>query len=178
MNRLFVALLIPDDIKEEIVKLRKEIDDTPINWQNEDKLHITLKFIGDVADNTQEDIKEKLNFISDYKSINAKLNGFNFFYRSKDPVVLWMGIDADVSELAGAADKAISEFGIPEEKRKFTPHLTLLRIKRKIGNDFVKKFTDFRVPEIKFNITEAVLYKSTLTAKSSSYEQLKNYKLI
>ena len=71
MTRLFVALKIPDEIKKKIFELRNEIlpEWGKYNWEKEDKIHLTLKFIGEVDDNKIGQISQSLNFIGNYCNI-------------------------------------------------------------------------------------------------------------
>jgi 2'-5' RNA ligase len=144
MIRLFVALKIPHEVRSAIVKLRKVIypDDNLFKWEPEEKIHLTLKFIGEVKAEIAEEISSSLKFVEEYKALRCQLNNFGFFYRKKDPVILWAGlnIDESVFEIVKRIEKHLTKFNIPEEKREFNTHITLLRIKRKTDNNFINKF--------------------------------------
>jgi RNA 2',3'-cyclic 3'-phosphodiesterase len=180
MNRLFVALNLPDEIKHEIVNLRRRVNDNPeYNWQNENKLHLTIKFIGSVPDEMVNKIAVSLNFISEYKAVSCSLKEFNFFTRKKIPKILFISMEMDesVNELVSRINSELVKFSILPESRAFTPHLTLLRIREIKEKDFIKNFMDFKVPQVKFAIKDASLFKSRLLPGGSVYSEIKKYKL-
>ena len=94
MRRIFIALKIPEYIQKKIISHRiKAYPDYQIfKWEPINKLHITLKFIGDVENDTVDKIIDALGFISNYKTLNCSLDNFGFFCRKKEPKILWLGL--------------------------------------------------------------------------------------
>ena len=90
-NRLFIGLDLPESTIEYITNLRNEIygSSNNIKWEGEDKLHITIKFLGDVGENLLELIKDRLENIELFQ-IEAELNGFNFFVKNNNPSILYI----------------------------------------------------------------------------------------
>lgn len=180
MNRLFVALKLPEEIKNKILLLRKEVlDDNKYNWQSKDKFHITLKFIGDIEEKETEKIAETLKLIQRHKKFNCSLSGFRVFFNNNNPSILWIGINLEerIKILVDEINKNLLSFNIPVDKRRFKAHLTLLRISRIYHSDFLTKFQNFEVPNLNFTIDEAALFKSELLPGSSHYTEIKKYNL-
>jgi RNA 2',3'-cyclic 3'-phosphodiesterase len=181
MIRLFIALKIPVEIKEQIITLRKTVYDTPgkMRWETIDKMHLTLKFIGDVPEDKVEDIKESLGFIEDYEKFKCIFTGFGVFSSHGRPKILWADFKSDnnLIELASRLNEHFKNFSIPAEERRYKAHLTLLRIKDKVDKKFVERFNNYRVNEIPFVVDEAALIKSELLPSGSVYTELKNFKL-
>lgn len=182
MNRLFVALLIPKDIKAQITKLRKNIvpDAQNLRWENESKIHLTLKFIGEVKENLVGQIKNELDFLESYHRLNCKADKFGFFFDAKKaPRILWIGLKVDniINSIVDELNQHLARYSIPVEKRKFKAHITLLRIKQNISEEFIKKFKNAEFPEINFTANEIALMQSKLSTQGSDYTEIKKYNL-
>lgn len=181
MTRLFAALEIPADVKEKIIRIREEISggSSELNWEPSDKLHLTLKFIGDVEDELVEPIADSLNFLEQFEKINCRLTKFGFFFKQGVPQILWIGlwVDTVLFNIVGQLNEILSKFGIAVEGRKYKPHLTLLRIKKRFPEQWVTKFNSYLIPEINFNSDCILLVKSELLSGSSKYTVIKKFKL-
>ena len=179
MNRLFIALNIPEDVKSQLIDLRDSVAGADYKWENKEKLHLTLKFIGDTLEEDVNNIAEELNFIEKYSTFECSINNFGFFFRDGIPSILWAGMKVGNS-LYDAVDKiesVLEKFSIKKEKRKFHPHLTLLRIKKNPGINFINNFKNFKFEPIIFKSNCISLYKSELHSTGSVYQEIKNYKL-
>ena len=179
-SRLFVSLNLPDNAIERIVGLRDNIcGNENIKWEPKDKLHLTLKFIGDVSEETMTEISNELHFIERYSGIKCSFNKFGFFYRDEKPTILWAGLKVDdlLISLIKDLNQKLGKFSIPTEKRNFNPHITLLRIKNDPGISFVNNFKNFTFEPILFKANSVTLYKSILHPVGSEYIEIKNYKL-
>jgi 2'-5' RNA ligase len=181
MTRLFVALIVPKEIKKKITEFRKEIlsDWGKYKWEKEEKIHLTLKFIGEVDDIKVEKISQSLNFIENYSKFVCRFSSFGFFFKRGIAKILWVGISTDNSiyKLVDDINNNLEKFSIQKDERKFKSHLTLLRLKNKESKNFIKSFENFVIPEINFIIDEAALIKSELLPDSSKYTEIKKYKL-
>ena len=179
-NRLFVSLNLPDKVIEQIISLRDNIcGNENIRWEPKNKLHLTIKFIGDVSNEIVEEISNELLFINQYPEIKCSFNKFGFFYRDEKPTILWAGLVVDdlFNNLVKDLNENLNKFSIPTEHRKFNPHITLLRIKNDSGNNFVNNFKNFTFEPILFKANSVTLYKSIVHIEGSKYFEIKNYKL-
>ena len=181
MTRLFVALNIPEEVKKEIVKIRREVypDDNILRWERDEKLHLTLKFIGHVKEELVHPIADSLNFIQEYKKFNCSFYKFGFFFKRKEAKILWLGfqIDERIKELADELNKRLNKFSVPVEEREFKAHLTLLRIRQAVDKKFIDKFLNYQLPEKEFTAEEISLFKSQLKPEGSIYTEIKKIKL-
>jgi RNA 2',3'-cyclic 3'-phosphodiesterase len=84
MIRLFIALEIPSEIRRLITEERKKIFEGEMKWMPEDKLHLTLKFIGNFSEENLNELKEELSFIENYKKFEMRLTNFGFFFRPEN----------------------------------------------------------------------------------------------
>ena len=181
MSRLFIALKIPQDIREKIFNLPQKIvyDYGDYRWEPADKIHLTLKFIGDVDEELIEPICDSIGFISDYSAFKCNLTRFGFFYRLKDAKILWLGlsIDESIKDLVKKLNDKLAEFGIAAENREFKPHLTMLRIKNKTDKNFIDSFLKFKFEPEKFISKKVSLMQSKLNPSGSVYSDVKIFNL-
>ncbi len=180
MIRLFVALKVPDEIKKEIINHCKSIaENQALRWETEEKIHLTLKFIGEVSEEILQNIVNELDFVKNYSSFNCTISKFGFFFRDNQAKILWCDLETDDSiiSLVDEINIKLQKFGISIEKRKFKGHLTLLRIKNSVDEKFIQRFKESKFDPVKFNSNEIMLIQSVLKPSGSEYKVLKIYEL-
>lgn len=131
--RLFVALEIPDDVRETIARLVGELKplDDSWKWIRAENLHVTLKFLGETPQEKMKGICDALKGVSCRWPIPVTFRGLGFFPNERRPRVLWIGMEAPpaLAKLASDIENKLVAIGVPREERAFTPHLTLARNK-------------------------------------------------
>lgn len=167
MCRLFVAVPLPDNIKKSLLQLKVNIPGA--KWSQDDQLHITIKFIGEVDGRIFHDIRNKLAEI-DVDQFSLQIKGSGSFppgnsSKRSMPKVLWAGFDdiTLLTKLRNKIESILAECEIKRKGRKFTPHVTLARLKNSHFHsikDFLVVHSTFR-SEI-FNVEEFRLYSSKL----------------
>ena len=134
--RLFVALEIPAAVRENLATLVKELSALSSqvpgkrpHWVRPENLHVTLKFIGEVANAKLEGIRGALSEVRSSAPVEMDFRGLGFFPNDKHPRVLWAGLNASTNLAAVVAniDRALETQGFALEQRAFAPHLTLAR---------------------------------------------------
>ena len=147
-------------------------------WEQLEKIHLTLKFIGDIKEELVNEVMKKISFINGYKKFECGFDKFDFFYRNGKPSIFFLKLlmEERINELVVRLNDELEPIGIPSEKKEFHAHLTLLRIKGNEEIDPLKKMKDI-VLKNKFTADEIALYQSRLLAHGSSYKELLNYKL-
>ena len=182
MNRLFISADIPGEIKEKVIEIRNEIygHDKNIRWEGKEKLHFTLKFLGDVEESKNNAIINELQTIlNNYKSINCSFSKFGLFNKGNLPSILWLGLNysTELNQIAAAINNNFVELGFEKEIRKFKPHLTLLRLKGREDINRINDFLEYKLPEINFSINEISVIKSELLRSGSVYSKIKSFEL-
>lgn len=130
--RLFVALPLPAEVVANLARLQRELRPLVIGatWTTPDKLHLTLRFFGDVDAARLGELPERLRAAcAPCPPLNLHAAGVGHF----NGRVLWAGVRGDVEplqSLAAAVGLAGEGIGAHEEARDFHPHLTLARCKR------------------------------------------------
>lgn len=183
--RCFVAVEIPDgikmDIDEYIFGLKKIMPEA--KWVKAKNMHITLKFLGEIEPSFCSQIKELLKGISEISSpFELKISGSGVFPNLRRPRVFWLGLQQDENRplfrIYTWIDEKLETLGVDRENRKFSPHLTLCRIKTHPDCsrllDHVKR-NEFK--DKKFKVSEIVLMQSQLKPSGAVYTPLQYYPL-
>ena len=177
--RTFVAIEISNnEVLDSIKKIQNEIDieAKPVDLEN---LHFTLQFLGEITDETSKKVIDALNTV-EFSSFKINLKRVGAFPKPKFPRVIWIGVDENggnmLIQLAKKVEKVLEPLGFSPDKL-FKPHITIFRIKKKVG-DITKelddqKMVDFGIQEI----TSFKLKKSELTSTGPIYSDLEEIKL-
>ena len=182
MIRLFIALLIPDEIKQKIYSTCLSIVENYeyYKWESQDKIHLTLKFIGEIPEDLINPIKQELSFSENYKHFKCSISRFGFFFRNGEPKILWVGLNTDerIHKLVEELNRRLAILKVPSERRRFNPHITVLRLKKHPGEEFIKMFEEYRFEEIKFNLKILSLVESKLLRTGANHTEIKKYNFI
>jgi 2'-5' RNA ligase len=127
MPRLFTALEIPRDAALSLSLLRGGLPGA--RWIDVENYHITLRFIGDVEGHVADEIANALDRVR-RTSFSLTLSGVGAF-GSKKPHSIWAGVapSPDLSALQAEIERICQRSGVPADPRKFTPHVTLARLR-------------------------------------------------
>ncbi len=128
--RLFVALEIPEDVQDALSDLQGELPNA--RWVDPEGMHLTLRFIGDVAPRIAEDVDDVLSGLA-ARPFSIRIEGVGTFGR---PVrALWAGVAPNpaLAALAEKVDGALNRLKLDIDRRKFTPHVTLARFREPPG---------------------------------------------
>ncbi len=174
--RLFIALPLPDEIKNYLINVQQRIVQAlqgKINLVKE--FHLTLKFLGEVDEKTREKIKSSLQNIK-VKPFHLQLNSLGFFPNENYIRVVWIGLKpaGKIIELQQQIDNSLKDF-FPRDTR-FEPHLTLGRVKFiKNKTEFKKQIAETKIEPKKLRIEKFQLIKSELTPNGPLYEIIEEF---
>ena len=177
--RAFISMDLDKEAKKEVLNLQKELEKSKLvkgKLTEQENLHLTLKFLGDVDEKKAEEVKKLLRQIK-FRKFNSELETIGTF-GDRDVRIIWVKLGGeDVLELQKQIDEQLKN--LFKKEFRFMSHVTIMRIKeapeQKQLNEYLKKL-NFK--KIKFSVNEFVLNKSTLTKKGPIYEVLEKYKLI
>lgn len=184
MNRLFISLDIPEYVRDEINAIRHEvygIGSDRIRWEDNSKLHVTLKFLGDVNEKDVSKILQKMQFaVSKFEHLSLELDKFGVFNRGSVPNILWLGLkpNQQLESLNSAIETELSKIGFRKEKRKFFPHITVLRLKGNENQAQIERFYGFQLEDAQFTSNSVSLVQSTLKPTGSVYNIIKSFYMI
>jgi 2'-5' RNA ligase len=171
MPRLFVAIDLPEQLKSTLAALAPEL---PVGrWVGAQELHLTLRFIGEVDQQTCSRIMTALAGLH-FAAFTLTLRGVGHFPPDKRPRVLWVGMDPcdRLMQLQQELELALIDAGIPPDERRFSPHITLARLKETAPaavSGFEIKHRDLVCPP--FAVGEFILYSSVLTRQGAIHNK-------
>ena len=177
--RLFVALDLPQEVKQSLEPLAKGLGD--VRWLAPEQQHLTLRFIGDVNNGALREIAEALAAVP-ARPFELTLRGLGHFPPRGEPRVLWVGIEKNV-ELAGLkrrVDRALRDAGLPPEPRKFAPHVTIARMREPLSPTrlatYLMRHGLYR--SAPFQVSSFHLYSSWLRSDGAEHQIEASYELV
>jgi 2'-5' RNA ligase len=177
--RCFIAVGIPGSVMKAIAgvvdTLRKSGAD--VKWVPQENIHITLKFLGSTDEAIIGEIKESLRrIVAAYRPFAIRIAGTGYFPAGRRPRVVWIGIDdaGALPDLQRDVEKEMVKFGYEEEKRPFSPHLTIGRVRSdKRMTEMLKRLDASRETVFgEVEIREITLMKSELRPDGAQYSSL------
>jgi len=177
MIRLFVGLELPEDMRLRLAALAGGVPGA--RWVKPESLHLTVRFIGEVDEGHMEDIHMALSRIQ-APAFALALSGVSIFEKGRAPHTLWVGVRKNeaLSALHAKVDRALVTTGMEPESRKYSPHVTLARLKEEAGKRLGGYLTAHSLfsagPE---RIEHFVLFSSFLSKSGAIYKPEMHYPL-
>ena len=182
--RLFTGLDLPPEVAGRLTDLLERLRPAaPIAWSPPQNLHITTKFIGEWPEERLEELKSALATVAEApesQPVAVHVGGLGFYPNARSPRVFWCGIDAPgVAELAERTEAATGRLGIRSEKRAYSPHLTLARIREQTNlRTLRQRIEPMGAADIgSFVAGSFFLYRSQLRPTGSLYTKLAEFSL-
>lgn len=171
--RTFISIEIPEEIKDEIIKIQKQLPEFHGKKTEKENLHLTLKFLGEIDESKIEQIQEKLKEIK-LRKFKSEIDSIGVF-SEKFVRIIWLHIK-NCDELQREIDKKLLDLFEPENR--FMSHLTIARIKNiKDKKRFLEELNKIKIQKIKFNVGSFYLMKSELYKKGPRYSLIEKYNL-
>ena len=183
--RTFIAIEIPTEIQAKLSDLQADLAKfiQRASWVKKGNIHLTLKFLGDVSTHRIESISSVLQQIAAaHAPFEMNFSGAGAFPNVRRPRVIWVGMTdgADhAAQLAEDIENSLQQLGFAREKRGFTPHLTLARIRRPtnlgaVSNKF-SQYTALDIPSLQ--VAQFALIHSQLHPRGAIYTPLEKFVL-
>ena len=176
MHRLFLAIRPPEPIRDLLIDAMGGPAD--FSWQDEEQLHLTLRFIGEVERSAADDLAAALIAIR-CAPFELRVSGVGRF-EQRSSGTLWAGIEpkAPVAALAAKTERVCQKVGLEPERRAFHPHITLARWKGRRTHE-VQRFLERAVALASepFLVTQFILFESRLSRHGAHYEEVAIYAL-
>ncbi len=178
--RTFIAIEIPGEIKGRLTELQRGLRNSGVDasWPRPEGIHLTLKFLGEVPEAKLPEIMGILRSAAQGTGVfRLEAAGAGAFPNAKAARVVWVGLSGDVDKLnrlQDAVEKAMADIGFAREDRKFTPHLTLGRIKYIRSREAWLKALD-GIKDAKlavFDVNAVSLMKSELNRSGAVYTEM------
>ncbi len=181
--RAFVAIELPERVREEIGRVQREARGGRfdfVKWTEPESVHLTLKFLGSVAASQIGDIVRALDqAAAPLAPFRLVVSGPGVFPGASAPRVAWLGLEGDLDtlrELQERVETCVAPLGYPTEKRGFTPHLTLARLREGIAPPqrrlFGETFLAVKSGRVEFRVEAVALMQSKLSPLGARYSRL------
>jgi 2'-5' RNA ligase len=181
--RLFVAVDLPADCRRELAEAQDRLRflGAAVRWSDPEGIHLTLKFLGMLSPERLPSVQRALGEVCAGRSpFRLTLDGLGTFPSLSAPRVLWVGVFGEVDALADLQHQiegALARRGLPRERRRFSPHLTLGRVREGLSPAEMQRIgpavLDTATPAPKEIPVEAVsLVQSHLQSAGAQYTRL------
>jgi 2'-5' RNA ligase len=185
--RVFCAVELPDELRtqlrEHISQLRQEVPEAAASWSRVENIHLTLKFLGNVAVERIASISAAAaRAVKEFAPFQIGMGGTGVFPKPSRAQVLWIGV-SDTSgrllELQKRLEDECGKEGFEKEGRAFRPHLTIARIRKPEG---AKRLADAHLQKefktTKVNSTELIVFRSELSSKGATYSAISRHQFV
>lgn len=178
MKRIFVAIYISEEargkVADYIETLRGEFAAIRVGWEKPEKLHLTMKFIGDIDDEQlkylTEAVEKMARQISNFK---LQISDTGVFPSPRNARILWLGLQDEkesLQKLNEILENECERVGFVKEKRNLKAHLTVARLREpQKSNELARKHLQNKFAAAEFKACEIVIYASELLPRGSIY---------
>lgn len=179
IENFFLALNLSDEFKnflEEKVNLLKDRSDA-FKWEKKERFHITLKYYGLINPVELGKIKEAIELMDKFPKIILELNGFSYFttYRKHNTLYASFKFNRELDNFVQEIFRKTDFIEKQSEHKKFTPHVTIARARKKPEEDFLNYFRNYDSGSYTEEITSASIYKSIQYTTGTIYKEIKKY---
>jgi 2'-5' RNA ligase len=174
MHRLFVAIRPPEDIRDLLLDAMD--DSADFRWQDDEQLHLTLRFIGEVDRPLAEDLAAELGRVRS-PAFELRIAGTGRF-EQRNSGALWAGVEprAPLAALTAKVERACVAVGLEPERRAFHPHITLARWKGRRTREVASFLERTRgLASEPFEVRDFTLFESHLSRHGAHYEEVARY---
>ena len=177
MTRLFVAVEVPDEVKDQLHTLCTGLRDA--RWTRDRQFHVTLRFLGEVEPPKARALEEVLHGVR-AEPFELALSGVGLFPPRGKPKILWAGVAPrePLADLHHAVGRALRHAGVGPDERKFAAHITLARLHGTPLHQVVDYFERHRALRCEpFPVTGFTLFSSSLSREGAQHRAVAEYPL-
>ena len=173
-KRLFIGIPLSDELAQTLAACRNFVHHPELAWVSTQNLHITLLFMGDIAVEEIDKIKENLASLVTFPDFCLRFKEVQVISRRGQTNMIWAGFEESLA-FTSLATQIAQIVGIPSDYPPL-PHVTLARVKRnkkvKVNKNAFQPINHLKLAVKKFN-----LYESNLTPQGSVYTVLAQWNL-
>ncbi len=188
--RTFVALPLSPAVIEKLSAIQRTLrrigTEQAVAWVNPDNIHLTLFFLGDIVLERRQPVETALGVVARHAHPFAfNVQGLGAFPNVKRPRVIWVGVEDSTGRLAllhRAVNEALASIGFQPEERRFSPHLTLGRVRQRASREEEQAVGEaIRQTEVgvlgEVLAEELIFFRSVLKSSGAEYTPLARYRL-
>lgn len=186
MKRIFTAIDISDETRLKasnyLEKLKSEFPNVRVGWDKAEKLHLTLKFLGDINEIQLENLSEAVaDTARQTSNFEIQIAETGVFPSKRNARVLWLGVRDDqgsLLKLNEMLEEQCSKRGFAKETRAFKAHLTIARLREpQKSAELIKKHLSENFDAEKFTVSAISIYESQLLKSGSIYSIVSKHKI-
>ena len=177
--RTFICIELPEGIRGRIEVLQDRLKrvNADVTWVQPGKIHFTLKFLGDVPLLKITSVCSAVeNAVHAEQVFPVEVGGTGCFPSAQNPKVLWVGItcpSGKLKQLQTHIENGLEAIGFAKERRLFSPHLTLGRVRSRLNaKKLVDELNEAGFEKLSFEVTKIVVMRSDLKATGAVYTPL------
>jgi len=174
-HRLFIGIRPPLEVREMLIDTMEALDGA--RWQDDEQLHLTLRFIGEVERPVADDLAAALADIA-WPSFALTLEGVSHFEHRGVATAIWARVlpTPELNGLRAKIERASDLVGLGRESRRFTPHITIARLARRAGPllPWLARYAGLRAA---WQADGFTLFESHLLASGAHYDAAVCYPL-
>jgi RNA 2',3'-cyclic 3'-phosphodiesterase len=175
--RTFVAVFPPPEVREALFRAARDLPaGKHFRLVGQEKIHLTLKFLGDVTEDDLGRVKMALEPVREgHEPFEVSISGFGTFPSERKARILWAGIgegETPLRAVAGDVEDLLERLGFEQENRPYVPHLTLGRAK---GRQAKLDGAGISPPALRFTVTNVELVQSVPGKNGITYQVLATY---
>lgn len=183
-RRIFIAIDISDEARRAVSDyteiLRRKFRHLRIGWEKTEKLHLTLKFLGETNEKQLDDLTNILEkTAAQFSAFKLQIAGTGVFPGPGNPRILWLGVTDEtnsLSKISELLETKCASVGFKREKRKFKAHLTVARLREPHkSREIAEKHIENNFESVEFEASEIVIYESKLQPAGSVYETISKF---
>ena len=186
--RAFIAVPLPPAITQQLAdvqrRLRRGCPEQAMSWVKPENVHLTLFFLGDILPERQAPVETALSVVARHaRPLTFSVQGAGAFPNLNRPRVIWVGLQEPTGQLAllhRAVSEAMANAGFQPEDRRFSPHLTLGRIRQRASREDAQTVGEaVRRAEVGHlgdaTVEEMILFRSVLKSLGAEYTPLARF---
>jgi 2'-5' RNA ligase len=186
MKRIFTAIDISEETRAKaadyIKSLREEFSEVRVGWERPEKLHLTLKFLGDVDDEQLANLTAAVEVTAKrFADFKLQITQTGVFPSKRNARILWLGVrdeEGSLQMLNEILESECEKKGFAREKRNFKAHLTIARLREPHkSKELVERHLENEFASTEFEVSKIAIYKSYLQKSGSIYKAIKNVEL-
>ena len=189
VRRLFIAIDVSEELTlhfDEVLNRFRDDGSPKIRWVKPTNIHLTVKFLGDTAENMIQHIDSSMSAITaECSPFSVHVHGLGAFPNLRAPRTLWWGVRGNMQPLVAMKNELesiLESKGFPRDRNTFAPHLTLGRIKRHLTSDEQQRFKQSvanvgELASLNLIISKISLIESRLNQHREKYVHVHEYSL-
>lgn len=180
-RRIFLGIDISDAAREACVRhveeLRGRFPGARVGWERPEKMHVTLKFLGDTTDDILGQLGEKIGeVVRGQTEFPTSLLRTGVFPNQSRPRIIWVGLGDSqqrLEQMHRSIEAICAEFGYEKDTKRFTPHITTGRVREpQSASALARVHLETEIEPVEFSVSKVVIYESKLQATGSVYSSL------